>query len=145
MKFYENQPFKNFTHCREKKLVFISTHLYITFKTTLYTQGFPQRIRLQRRPETLKKWQTKGLIESFLNIVLLRDYFMVWQRKKQVYSLRKLCSFGNRSINSVKSSLRSHPLLVTLFIFSWFKIFWLILTADLILEFWDFHNLSKAY
>ena len=45
-------------------------------------------------------------------------YLMIWQRKKQVYRLAGNNEFKKKdNIDSVESSLKSHPLWVNLYVF----------------------------
>ena len=71
----------------------------------VYIQGYPQRMRLWRRLDCLE-------------FSLSGDYLMIWKIKKEVF----FPVSGNHendetdSVNSVKSSFKSHPLWLTLYI-----------------------------
>ena len=65
----------------------------------IFLHGYPQRMRLQRRPETLKLWRT-------LRCWNLMAFFMFWQRKKHVYTVAGNEYKETDNINYVHTALR---------------------------------------
>ena len=104
-------------------LVIWDSRIYETFNISSlvlviqYLQGYPRRMILQRRPKTQKiRWFETWLLASAFNWVFW--WFTEWLSTEFAsFGLQGILNARKRTKkNSVQSSLKSHPLWLTLYI-----------------------------